>query len=189
MIKKSLPVLLLSLLLAGCASQLTNLTPQQQHRNANNLYPVEVSFNTRQETVRWQSIRPQIVVGPEVYPMRPTLLMTNRWEGLVPVPQGTSQVHYRYKFDFKYNAMGKRPQPDSTTSPDCASPAARIRSSAIGIDADEVLPEVTMSLPTRSSGRAPAAMPVAGLPAQVELILSAIETGRYSAGNRRLARA
>jgi hypothetical protein len=107
MSKKSLPVLFLSLLLAGCASQLTNLTPQQQRRNANNLYPVEVSFDTRQETVRWQSIRPQIVVGSEVYPMRPTLLMTNRWEGLVPVPRGTSQVRYHYKFDFEYNKMGK----------------------------------------------------------------------------------
>ena len=107
MFKKSLPVLLLSLLLAGCASQLTNLTPQHQVRNANNLYLVEVSFNTRQETLRWQSIRPQIVVGSEVYPMRPTLLMTNRWEGLIPVPPGTSEIRYRYKLDFDYNRMGK----------------------------------------------------------------------------------
>jgi hypothetical protein len=107
MFKKSLLVLLLPLLLAGCATQLTNLTPQQQHRNANNLYPVEVSFNSRQETVRWQSIRPQIVVGPEVYLMRPTPLMTNRWEGLVPVPQGVSAVRYHYKLDFQFNKMGK----------------------------------------------------------------------------------
>lgn len=107
MFKKSLPVLLLPLLLAGCATQLTNLTPQQQHRNANNLYPVEVSFNTRQETVRWQSIRPQIVVGPEAYPMRPTPLMTNRWEGLVPVPAGVNAVRYHYKLDFQFNKMGK----------------------------------------------------------------------------------
>ena len=116
MFKKSLPVLLSSLLLAGCATQLTNLTPQQQRRNANNLYPVEVSFNTRQETVRWQSIRPQIVVGSEFYPMRPTLLMTNRWEGFLPVPRGTSQVRYHYKFDFQYNQMGK-PGSDTALSP------------------------------------------------------------------------
>ena len=117
MFKKSLPVLLSSLLLAGCATQLTNLTPQQQRRNANNLYPVEVSFNTRQQTVRWQSIRPQVVVGSEVYTMRPTLLMTNRWEGLVPVPRGTSQVRYHYKFDFEYNKMGK-PGGDTSLSPE-----------------------------------------------------------------------
>jgi hypothetical protein len=117
MFKKSLPVILLSLLLAGCATQLTNLTPQQQRRNANNQYLVEVSFNTRQETLRWQSIRPQIVVGSEVYPMRPTLLMTNRWEGWVPVPRGTSLVRYHYKFDFQYNKMGK-PGSDTALSPE-----------------------------------------------------------------------
>jgi hypothetical protein len=107
MFKKSLPVLCLSLLLAGCASQVTNLTPQQQSRNANNLYPVEVSFNSRQETIRWQSIKPKIAVGSEYYDMRPTPLMTNRWEGLIPVPTGTSEIRYRYKLDFDYNRMGK----------------------------------------------------------------------------------
>jgi hypothetical protein len=117
MFKKSLPVLLLSLLLAGCATQLTNLTPHQRRRNADNQYLVEVSFNTRQETVRWQSIRPQIIVGSEAYPMRPTLLMTNRWEGWVPVPRGTSQVRYHYKFDFEYNKMGK-PGSDTSLSPE-----------------------------------------------------------------------
>ena len=47
--------------------------------------------------------------------MRPTQLMTNRWEGLVPVPAGTNIVHYRYKFDFNYNAMGN-PKSDSALS-------------------------------------------------------------------------
>ena len=117
MFKKSLSVVLLPLLLAGCATQLTNLTPQQQHRNANNQYLVEVAFNTRQETVRWHSIRPQIVVGSEFYPMRPTPLMTNRWEGWVPVSLGMSQVRYHYKFDFEYNKMGK-PGNDTALSHD-----------------------------------------------------------------------
>jgi len=43
--------------------------------------------------------------------------MTNRWEGLVPVPAGTNIVHYRYKFDFNYNAMGKA-KSDSSLSGD-----------------------------------------------------------------------
>ena len=107
MLKKTLPVLSLSLLLlAGCATQLTNLTPLQQVRDTNNLYRVEVVFNTRQQTVRWQSIQPKIMVGKESYEMRPTPFMTNRWEGLLPVPPGTSLVHYRYRLDFRYNKMG-----------------------------------------------------------------------------------
>ena len=106
MLKKSLPVLLLSLLLAGCATQLTNLTPLQQKRNPSNLYPVEVAFNSNQQTVRWQSIQPRILAGRESYEMRPTPLMTNRWEGLIPVPPGVNSIEYRYRFDYQYNRMG-----------------------------------------------------------------------------------
>ena len=74
-------------------------------------------MSSRQQTLRWDSIKPQILVGNESYPMRPTTLMTNRWEGLVPVPSGTALVHYRYKFDFDYNSMGKA-KTDSALSPE-----------------------------------------------------------------------
>ena len=107
MFKKFLPVLFLPLLLAGCATSITNLTPLQQKRNANNLYPVEVALDSSQQTLRWDSIRPQILVGSDFYPMRATLLMTNRWEGLVPVPPGASSAKYRYKIDYEYNSFGK----------------------------------------------------------------------------------
>jgi hypothetical protein len=116
MLKKSLPVLFLSLLLAGCATQLTNLTPLQQKRNPSNLYPVEVALDTRQQTFRWQSIQPQILVGMESHQMRPTPLITNRWEGLIPVPPGVHSVEYRYRFDYQYNRMGA-PGNDSMLSP------------------------------------------------------------------------
>jgi hypothetical protein len=72
---------------------------------------------SRQQTLRWDSIKPQILVGTEAYPMRPTLLMTNRWEGLIPVNPGTNFTHYRYKFDFQYNAMGGS-RADSALSPE-----------------------------------------------------------------------
>jgi hypothetical protein len=115
MLKKFLPLLFAPLLLAGCATQFTNLTPRQQVRNPNNLYPVEVAMTSRQQTLRWDTIRPQIVVGRDYYPMRPTPLMKNRWEGLVPVPAGTTEVHYRYKFDYRENAFGS-PRDNSSLS-------------------------------------------------------------------------
>jgi hypothetical protein len=115
MLKKISSLLLLPLLLAGCAANFTNLTPKQQIRNANNLYPIEVALNSRQQTMRWDSIKPQIVVNGEFYPMRPTPLMTNRWEGLIPVPPGTDSVNYQYKFDYLNNAFGA-PQPNSAFS-------------------------------------------------------------------------
>jgi hypothetical protein len=117
MLKRFLPLLFAPLLLSGCASTFTNLTPLHQTRNVNNLYRVEVAMSSRQQTLRWDTIHPQIVVGHDFYPMRPTLLITNRWEGLLPVPPGTSIVHYRYKFDYNYNAMGPA-KADSALSPE-----------------------------------------------------------------------
>jgi hypothetical protein len=117
MLKKILPLLFVPLLMAGCTATISNLTPTQQIRNANNLYPVEVALSSRQQTMRWNSIKPQIVVGSEFFPMRPTPLMTNRWEGLVPAPAGASSVRYHYKFDYLENAFGP-PQPSSASSPE-----------------------------------------------------------------------
>ncbi len=116
MLKKLLPVLFLPLL-AGCEATFTNVTPVQQVRTTNNQYRVEVALASRQQTLRWDTIRPQIMVGSEYYPMSPTPLMTNRWEGFLPVPPGTNTVRYRYKFDYQYNAMGG-PKPNSALSPE-----------------------------------------------------------------------
>ncbi len=113
--KKLLPVLLAPLLLAGCKATLTNLTPQTRLRNPDNLYQVELALASSQQTLRWDSIKPQVVVGNNFYPMRPTRLMTNRWESLIPVPPSVSTVQYRYKVDFNYNAMGA-PRSDSALS-------------------------------------------------------------------------
>lgn len=116
MIKKILPLVFLPLLLAGCAATFTNLTSLQQPRNANNLYTVEVAFTTRQQSLQWETINPQVIVGKEFIPMHPTPLMKNRWEALIPVPAGKSEVRYQYKFDFQYNAFGPRKE-DSAKSP------------------------------------------------------------------------
>jgi hypothetical protein len=117
MLKKILPLFFLPVLLAGCTATFTNLTPRTQVRNETNLYPVEVALVSRQQTLRWDSIHPRIMVGNNYYELRPTLLMTNRWEGLLPVPAGRSEVNYRYKFDFKYNSLGA-PSADSALSPE-----------------------------------------------------------------------
>jgi hypothetical protein len=114
MMKKILPLAALALL-TGCEATFTNLTPKSQVRNASNLYQVEVAFNSSRQALRWDSIDAQIMVGPEFYKMRQTLGMDNRWEGLIPVPPGTNQVYYRYKFDFRYNAFGNS-KPDSAVS-------------------------------------------------------------------------
>jgi len=117
MLKRILPALTLCLLLTGCAGTFTNLSASRQPRNANNLYPVGVSFVSRQQTLRWDSIKPYALIGKEAYPLQKTPIAENRWEGLIPVPAGTKEIEYRYKFEFDYNVMGGSPQPDSRVSP------------------------------------------------------------------------
>ncbi|MGA2029803.1 MAG: hypothetical protein ABSG87_07000 [Verrucomicrobiota bacterium] len=116
--KKILLFLPGALLLSGCVGTFTNLTPLQQTRNANNLYPVEVAFNTSQQSFRWESIQPYVLADGQPYSMRPTPLMQNRWEGFVPALPGTNVVMFRYKFDYKYNNLGSAPKSDSVYSPE-----------------------------------------------------------------------
>jgi len=107
-----LPVLLLT----GCAATFTRLTPLEQPRNPNNLYPVEVIFNSSQQTLRRDSIQPYVLADGQLYPLRSVVGVTNRWEGLVPVPVSASGVGYRFKFDFLYNNWGTPPKPNSASS-------------------------------------------------------------------------
>jgi hypothetical protein len=108
----ALPVLLMT----GCAGTFTNLTPLQQSRNANNLYPVEVAFSSQQQSLRWDSIHPYLLVNGQLYDMHQTPLLTNRWEGYVPVSPTDNMVTYRYKFDYLANNFGQ-PKPNSAYSP------------------------------------------------------------------------
>lgn len=114
--KKFLPLLPV-LLLAGCTSTFTRVTPLEQPRNANNLYPVEVIFTSNEQAMRKESLKPFVLVNGDLYPLRPVPVVPNRWEGFVPVPPATNAVTYRFKFDYLYNNVGTEPKPSSAFSP------------------------------------------------------------------------
>ncbi|MBC8002778.1 MAG: hypothetical protein H7X97_09335 [Opitutaceae bacterium] len=99
-----LPLLILPLLVVGC-STITNLTPAKAPRNSSGLYPVEVSWQTRQQSLKAGTLKPQVMVGNELYPMQPVPLVSNRWETLVPIQPGMKTIQYRFKFDWEYNAI------------------------------------------------------------------------------------
>ena len=116
MLKKFLPFLPV-LLLAGCTTAgFTRLTPAQQPRNPDNLYPVEAAFDSQQQSLRWDSIQAYVLVNGQALPMRQVALMKDRWEGLIPLPPGANSVNYRFKFDYLYNNFGSAPNPNSVSS-------------------------------------------------------------------------
>lgn len=104
--KKSLLVLPALLLLVGCAAVGTNLSAQRQVRNPNNLYPVEVKFDSKQQALRWDSVKAYVMVGKDSYEMRRTHLMNNRWEAYIQVPADVKTISYHYKFEYLYNNFG-----------------------------------------------------------------------------------
>lgn len=116
MLKKFL-LLLPLLALVGCTtSKFTRLTPNQQVRNPDNLYPVEVAFDSNQQALRWDSIKAYVVVNGQPTALRPVPMVRNRWEGIVSVPPSAGSIQYKFKFDYLYNSFGKAPQPNSEAS-------------------------------------------------------------------------
>jgi len=105
--------LLPAVMLFGCAtSQFTRLTPLQQSRNQSNLYPVEVQFNSNDQSIHRDSVKGYVEVNGQLYPLHPEPLVQNRWEGYVPMAQANSEVEFKFKFTYLYNAFGS-PQPKS----------------------------------------------------------------------------
>lgn len=115
--KRVVPVCLLAVLLAGCANKvITNLTPSQLPRNPSGQYLVEMKLDSTQQSLRPGSVTPKVVSGFNVYAMRPTLKMTNRWEALVPVPANQDAFIYHFKVDYEYNKFGSKAGQGSLTS-------------------------------------------------------------------------
>ena len=106
-----------TLVLSGCAtSSVTNLTTTRHTRNPSGVYPVEFVWDTSQQTVIAESIKPYVVVGYDFYPMRPSLGISNRWETVIPVAADKKSVFYHFKVDYQYRTFGK-PEKSSKLSP------------------------------------------------------------------------
>ncbi len=113
--KNSWLLLSSSLLLAGCTTTITNLTPSTEPRQTNGLYSFEVDFDTRQHSIRRNSLQPYVLIGSQAYPMQRNSVLDNRWETLVPVPADKEYVNYRYKFNYELSRIPK-PAPGSKLS-------------------------------------------------------------------------
>ena len=105
------------LFLAGCAtSRITNLTTTRQPRNPSGVYPVEFVWDSDQQTLIAGSIKPSVLIGFDLYPMRPALGISNRWETVIPVAADKNVVLYQFKVEYQYRTFGK-PEKSSKLSP------------------------------------------------------------------------
>lgn len=114
-IRKALLFCLLPLAVAGCSTTITNLTPRQFQRNAENMYPVEVIFKSNVRAIKKNTIRPYVQIGDDNYLMRRTAVVQDRWETLVPVPADQSVSNYRIKIDYR-EKRGEESTPNSSLS-------------------------------------------------------------------------
>jgi hypothetical protein len=98
-------LLLMTSLLTGCSTTITNLTPGTQQRKPNGLYPFEVALDTSKQSIQQETLKPYVLISGQVYPMQPTLSLKNRWETLVPIPANREYVSYQFKFDYQYRSI------------------------------------------------------------------------------------
>lgn len=98
-------LLWLPVLLGGCvvtSSSITNLTPSQLVRSNAGFYPVEIVWETNQRAVVEESIQPVVQVGTNNFVMQRTKMTKNRWEVLLPLETGASNVLYRVRVDYQF---------------------------------------------------------------------------------------
>ena len=108
MTKKFLALSLLLAMVAGCVTNtVTQLTPTTQPRNPTGQYRVEFQFDSTQQTVRWDTIKPHTIVDLDTYEMRQVLRTTNRWEAFIPIAASRSQIIYQFKVDYEVTQFGK----------------------------------------------------------------------------------
>ena len=117
MTKQFLALSLLLAVVAGCVTNtVTQLTPTMQPRSPTGQYRVEFQWDSTQQTVRWDTIKPHTIVDLDTYEMRQVLRTTNRWEAFIPIPASRSQVIYQFKVDYEVTQFGK-PRLTSKLSP------------------------------------------------------------------------
>ncbi len=106
--QKLLALAVLPLLFTGCTSTITNLTPRQHVRNTSGLYHFEFQWDTRQQSVVPDSLKPYVRIGTEFYPMQKVPVVANRWETEVPIPADEKLIHYQFKVDYQFLSVPVR---------------------------------------------------------------------------------
>ncbi len=115
--KRVLLAILVAVSAIGCVTyNLSNLTLREHPRTPTGLYPVELIWESNEQALRHESIKPIVIIGTNVYTMQKTLLMKNRWEALIPADKTVTNLYYRIRVNWQYNTI-PYPENNSQMSP------------------------------------------------------------------------
>lgn len=106
--KKFVSLVVLSVVVAGCAPNYVNLTPRTVPPTPVNVYPFEVQWNSPRRGANNANVTASVVIGTNFFSMTRVPNTTDRWEARAPLPAGQSVVTYYYKFDYDYPGLPKR---------------------------------------------------------------------------------
>jgi hypothetical protein len=72
--RRLVPLVLLPILLSGCVTNtITNLTPSGLPRDPKGLYPIELAWDSNQQSLRDATVTPYVIMGFDAFEMRRTL--------------------------------------------------------------------------------------------------------------------
>lgn len=95
--------LCLSLLLCGCKTTFTNLTPQQVPQNPSGIYTLSFAAKIGESDVAKDSIEGFITIDGERHPMRETSPGSRVFEYEYAIPQNRQHATYFYEMQYKVN--------------------------------------------------------------------------------------
>jgi hypothetical protein len=101
--------ILAAVTLAGCApTSVSNLTPRTVPVSSTRTYPFEATWDTSWRGVKYEDVKAWVVIDGTLYPMTRVPVAQNRWEALVPIPEGRTYIPYKYRFDYTTPGVGTR---------------------------------------------------------------------------------
>lgn len=105
----SLLTLAASLFLSGCDYgdvEINNLTPATLAENHSNVYTITTSVTPRTAGTIRESIRANIVIDGETFPMKPSALSRDLFEFEYHLPAGRQDANYYFLIDYKVDVNG-----------------------------------------------------------------------------------
>ena len=94
------------LFFTGCIyHEITNMTPGTLPRNDKGYYEVHIIWESNDNAVRHDTIKPVVLIGTNIFEMKRTPLVKNRWQTPVPVDPVANELRYRIKVNWKYNTI------------------------------------------------------------------------------------